>query len=102
MASPQTAHSEPLRRIRPVRLCAAEVQVDRMPDGTVLLKSARTLPGYPDKLTDRLVHWANAAPDRVFMAEHPPQGGGWRSITYAQTLDQVRRIGAALTRRNLS
>ena len=27
---------------------------------------------------------------------------GWRTITYAQTLDKVRRIGAALLTRNLS
>jgi feruloyl-CoA synthase len=100
------------RRVRPVRLCAPEVTVDRKPDGTIYLKSGRTQPPYPEKLTDRLVHWAKAAPDRVFMAERhssfppPPAGegqaGGWRSITYAQTLERVRRIGAALLMRNLS
>ena len=55
---------------------------------------------YPEKLTDRLEHWANVAPERVFMAER--DGAGWRTITYAQTLDKVRRIGAALLTRNLS
>ena len=64
------------------------------PDGTIYLKSGRTLPPYPEKLTDRLVHWAARAPDRVFMAER--DGAGWRTITYAQTLASVRRIGAAL------
>ena len=109
MASSQTAPTETPRRVRPVRLCAPEVIVDRRPDGTLHLKSARTLPHYPEKLTERLVHWANAAPDRVFMADRgpPPQtgegnGGRWRTITYAQTLDQVRRIGTALLRKNLS
>ena len=86
--------------MRPVRLCAPEVLVDRRPDGTLHLKSSRPLPSYPEKLTDRLVHWANAAPDRVFMAER--NADGWRTITYAQTLDKVRRIGAALLTRNLS
>ena len=85
------------RRVRPVRLCAPEVLVDRRPDGTLYLKSSRTLPAYPEKLTDRLVHWAREAPDRVFMAER--NAGGWRTITYAQTLDKVRRIGAALLTR---
>src|SRR4029077_9074435 len=59
------------------------------------------LPGYPEKLTDRLVHWANATPDRVFMADRASDGA-WRTITYAQTLEKVRRTGAALLTRNLS
>jgi len=86
---------------RPVRLCAPEVLVDRRPDGTIYLKSGRTLPEYPGKLTDRLVHWANIAADRVFMADRASDGA-WRKITYAQTLEKVRRIGAALLQRNLS
>ena len=110
MASPQTVRSEASRRVRPVRLCAPEVVVDGRPDGTIFLSSSRRLPSYPDKLTDRLVHWATRAPDRLFMAERPPpfslplagEGGGWRTTTYAQTLDKIRRIGASLLARNLS
>jgi feruloyl-CoA synthase len=34
------------------------------------------------------------------MAER--DGAGWRTITYAQTLEKIRRIGAALLTRNLS
>ena len=103
MASPQTVRSE-ARRVRPVRLCAPEVVVERRPDGTLHLRSSRVLPGYPDKLTDRLVYWAEQAPGRVFMAERPAegQGGGWRTLTYADTLERVRRIGASLLTRNLS
>jgi feruloyl-CoA synthase len=86
--------------VRPVRLCAPEVLVDRRPDGTLYLKSSRTLPDYPERLTDRLVHWAKVTPDRAFMAER--DAAGWRTITYRETLDNVRRIGAALLRRNLS
>src|SRR4051812_30365359 len=99
--APQGARSDSVRRTRPVKLCPAEVLVDRRADGALLLKSGRTLPPYPDKLTDRLVHWANAAPDRVFMAERAADAG-WRTITYADTLASVRRIGAALLTRNLS
>jgi feruloyl-CoA synthase len=99
MASPQPAGTE-TRRVRPVRVCAPEVLVDRKPDGTLHLRSGRTLPDYPERLTDRLVHWASVAPDRVFMAER--EGAGWRTTSYAQTLDKVRRIGAALLTRNLS
>jgi feruloyl-CoA synthase len=100
MASPQPVRTEG-RRVRPVRLCAPEVQVDRRSDGTVYLRSPHALPDYPGKLTDRLVHWANLTPDRVFMADRASDGA-WRTITYAQTLEKIRRIGAALLTRNLS
>jgi feruloyl-CoA synthase len=100
LANPQPVRSD-TRRIRPVRLCAPEVVLDRRPDGTIYLTSGRTLPAYPERLTDRLIHWANAAPDRVFMADRGPDGA-WRRLTYAQTLEKVRRIGASLLRRDLS
>lgn len=101
MVSTQPVRTETPRRVRRVRLCAPEVLVDRHADGTLYLKSGRTLPGYPEKLTDRLVHWANAAPDRAFMAERASDGA-WRTITYAQTLERVRRIGGSLLTRKLS
>ena len=41
------------------------------------------------------------APDRVFLAQRDADGR-WRKLTYAQVLDQVKRIGAALLRRGLS
>src|SRR5947208_822023 len=88
------------RKQRAVKLCAPEVQADRHADGTIYLKSGRTLPAYPEKLTDRLVHWASVAPDRTFMAER--DGANWRTITYAQMLEKVRSIGAALLTRGLS
>src|SRR5262245_57387964 len=100
MASPQPIRGE-TRRTRPAKLCAPEVRVDRRADGTLYLTSARTLPAYPDRLTDRLVHWANTAPDRIFMADRAPDGA-WRKLTYAQALEKVRRIGAALLTRHLS
>jgi feruloyl-CoA synthase len=89
------------RNRRSVKLCAPEVQVDRRENGTLYLKSGRALPPYPEKLTDRLVHWAKTAPDRVFMAERGADGA-WRTITYSQTLEKVRRVGAALLTRSLS
>jgi feruloyl-CoA synthase len=87
--------------MRKVRLCAPEVIVERRGDGTIHLRSPHALGDYPDKLTDRLVHWAAVAPDRVFMADRGADGQ-WRRITYRETLDRVRRIGAALRRRNVS
>src|SRR5213075_3303781 len=56
---------------------------------------------YPVRITDRLHHWAAAAPDRVFMAERNA-GGGWRQITYAELLTASRHIASALLARGLS
>jgi feruloyl-CoA synthase len=84
-----------------VRLGPAACVVDRKPDGTILMRSPHPLGAYPDKLTQRLEHWAQAAPDRVFLAQRTVSGD-WRKLTYAQTLAQVRGIAQALLRRELS
>src|SRR5271154_2570047 len=88
----------PLRR---VKLGPADVVVERRGDGAILLRSPHPLPPHPQKLTERLAHWAKAAPDRVFLAQREV-AGGWRTLTYAQTLAAVRAIAAALLTRNLS
>jgi feruloyl-CoA synthase len=88
--------------LRPVRLAAPDCTVERRPDGTMFIRAPQELGPYPSRLTERLIHWAERTPDRVFMADRDPAGGGWRSVTYAQALARVRAIGAALLRRNLS
>ena len=87
--------------LRPVRLGSADVVVERRSDGAILMRSPHKLPPYPQNLTQRLVHWANVAPDRVFLAQRDA-AGAWRTLTYAQTLAEVRAIAAALLVRDLS
>ena len=65
------------------------------------MRSPVPLDPYPDNLTQRLVHWAKAAPDRIFLAQRKPDGG-WRTLSYAQTLAQVRAVAQALLERDLS
>jgi feruloyl-CoA synthase len=86
--------------LRPVRLGAADVAVERRSDGTILMRSPHPLPAYPRTLTERLAHWATAAPDRVFLAQRG-KGGAWRTVTYAETYVAVRAIAAALLERGL-
>jgi feruloyl-CoA synthase len=87
--------------LRPVKLGAPDVLVERRGDGAIVMRSPRPLPPYPKNLTERLVHWAKAAPDRVFLAQRDV-AGAWRKLSYAQTLVSVRAITAALLERNLS
>jgi feruloyl-CoA synthase len=102
MATPvKERRPDPAPPVRPVRLGPRDVVVDRRPDGTIHLKSPHALPPYPAKLTERLIHWASAAPERTFLAQRDA-AGGWRRVNYADALDRVRRIGTALQRCNLS
>jgi feruloyl-CoA synthase len=87
--------------LRPVRLGPADVLLERRADGTIHLRSPHPLGAYPQKLTQRLEHWAKAAPDRVFLAQRTADGS-WRKLTYAQTLSQVRGIAQSLLERKLS
>ncbi len=59
------------------------------------------LGAFPARLTDCLIHWADAAPERVFLAGRD-SSGQWRHITYAQALSIARHIGQALLDRQLS
>jgi feruloyl-CoA synthase len=95
---PEAAPAAP---VRPVRLGPRDVTVERRRDGTIHLASPHALAPYPAKLTERLEHWAATVPERVFLAQRDA-AGGWRKLTYAETLEKVRRIGAALLQRELS
>ncbi|HXF46153.1 MAG TPA: feruloyl-CoA synthase [Burkholderiaceae bacterium] len=78
-----------------------QASVERRADGTIVLRSTEPLGAYPARLTDRLEHWAQAAPDRIFVAKR--QGGGpWRRISYAEMRERARAVGAALVARGLS
>ncbi|MGA8818256.1 MAG: hypothetical protein WB624_13250, partial [Xanthobacteraceae bacterium] len=83
------AVDDALPPLRPVKLGPADVVIERRSDGAILLRSPHKLPPYPRNLTERLVHWAKAAPDRVFLAQRDA-AGAWRTLSYAQAYTQVR------------
>jgi feruloyl-CoA synthase len=87
--------------LRPVKLGPADCVLDRRADGAILIRSPHKLASYPEKLTERLVHWAAVAPDRIYLAQRTADGS-WRTLTYAQTLTQVRGLAQALLERNVS
>ena len=87
--------------VRAVRLGPRDVVCEHRADGTIHLTSPHALAPYPAKLTERLEYWAAAAPERTYLAQRAA-ASGWRKISYGATLEQVRRIGAALQRRDLS
>ena len=68
-------------------------------DGTILLRSGYEMSPAADRTGDWLHRWAEAAPERVFLAER--SGAGWRELSYAAALQQVRAVAAALLARGL-
>jgi feruloyl-CoA synthase len=88
-------------RVRAVRVTDAAAIFDHRPDGTVYVRSPRPLASYPEKITERLEHWASVAPDRTFLARRGPDGE-WRRVTYSQALARVRAIAQSLIDRGLS
>ena len=74
--------------------------------GSQYLSAEQTLNDFPLRITDRLQHWAQAAPERTFMARREKLAdattGDWQHISYAQAWAGARRIAQALINRGLS
>ena len=84
----------------PVNFLSARVNVERRDDGALMLRSPEPLGAYARCVGEYLEHWAKARPDQVYLAERA--GDGWRTLTYAETLQHVRAIAASLLPRDLS
>ncbi|WP_066258403.1 feruloyl-CoA synthase [Hydrogenophaga flava] len=74
--------------------------------GVHYLRADQDLGPYPERLTDRLVHWAKERPDQTLFARRVKNADGssgdWKHISFAQALDAARRIGQGLLNRGLS
>ena len=72
-----------------------EAELTTRPDGSMLIVSRETLQPYARRLTDRFLHWADAAPDRTLVAKRV-KGGEWRRVSYGEALKSARSIAQAL------
>ncbi|WP_315734730.1 MULTISPECIES: feruloyl-CoA synthase [unclassified Bradyrhizobium] len=96
-----TARTASVHPLRAISFNDPAVTVDRRDDGTIYLRPKQPLGDYPQRITDRLHHFAKATPERVFMAERVgPEG--WRELTYATLLAASRHIASGLLARGLS
>src|SRR6185436_14743749 len=79
----------------------ADTLIERRADGCILARSPHPLGAYPAKITERLDHWAQVAPDRVFLADRRA-GAAWRTLSYGVALTRVRSVAQSLLNRRLS
>ena len=79
----------------------SETILERGREGVIYARSPVALGPYPDAVTDRLLHWAEHAPARTFLARRGADGQ-WQRLTYADTLTRVRCVAQALLDRRLS
>lgn len=63
--------------------------------GSIYLSSEEALQPLPDRILDRLVHWANLRGDQTFVARRDARGE-WQRISYREMLGRVRSLAAHL------
>ncbi|MCS6931073.1 MAG: feruloyl-CoA synthase [Acetobacteraceae bacterium] len=93
--------SASVTRARRRPLGPGPVRFERRSDGCLMVLPEGRLGAYPRRLTERLEHWAAAAPDRLLIARRGPDGA-WRGLTHAGMLEAARAVGQALLDRGLS
>jgi feruloyl-CoA synthase len=78
-----------------------EATFDRRADGSTLVVSREPLEDYPARITDRLLEWAERAPERTLVAKRV-RGGDWRRVSWRDAVQSARAIAQALLDRDVS
>ncbi len=93
-------------KFRPLKFGVTRVSLRDGEPGTRYLQADQALKAFPDRLTDRLQHWAHTKPHQTFMARRVKNTDGtlgdWRHITYAQAWQTARNIAQSVLDRGLS
>ncbi len=80
---------------REVPYLPLKLNVERRTDGTTILESGHPLKSFPPNMLSPLIHWAENAPDRVWLAQRNPQNpqtGDWETITYKKALVRIKAL----------
>jgi feruloyl-CoA synthase len=93
-------------QFRPLQFGVTRVSLRDGPSGTHYLKADQALQDYPERMSDRLRHWAEQAPERTWMARRVKQADGslgdWRHISYQEAWSTARNIAQGLIDRGLN
>lgn len=75
------------------------LEIERRPGGEMVLTNPTPYETRFQTMTAALEHWAEAAPQRVWLAER--SGDGWRTLTFAEAREQVRAAAGGLRERGI-
>ena len=93
-------------KFRPLHFGVTRVKQKDGAPGTHYLKADQELKAFPDRLTDRLQHWAENKPNQTLFARRVKLTDGslgdWRHVSYAQAWGTARNIAQALINRGLN
>ncbi|MEY3628032.1 MAG: feruloyl-CoA synthase [Limnohabitans sp.] len=93
-------------RFRPLEFGVTRVHLRDGVPGTHYLMAEQPLVGFPDRITDRLRHWAQVAPNRSLLARRVKQANGqlgdWRHVSFGEAWGTARNIAQSLINRGLS
>ena len=93
-------------KFRPLRFGVTRVTLKDGAPGTHYLKADQELQAYPERLTDRLQHWAKHKPTQTLFARRIKLADGslgeWRHVTYAEAWNTARNIAQGLINRGLN
>ncbi|MGE0154187.1 MAG: AMP-binding protein [Reyranellaceae bacterium] len=78
-----------------------DIEVERRPDGVVILRSRHKLMPYERHIPAYLARWARERPDRVWLAQRRGPQRQWLQITYEEAKRQVDALTQALLNRGL-
>ncbi len=92
-------------KYRPLAFGVTRIVLREGAKGARYLSADQPLGEHAPRMTDRLVYWAGAAPDRTFIARRERSADGslgeWRHVSFAEALQAARSIGQALLDRGL-
>ena len=93
-------------KYRAMRYGITRVKREETSHGVQYVQAEQALMPHPQRMTDKLLHWAQHTPDRTLLArrERLADGstGDWQHLSYGRALAGARRIGQALLQRKLS
>ncbi|NBQ86433.1 MAG: feruloyl-CoA synthase [Betaproteobacteria bacterium] len=93
-------------KFRPITFGVTRVVMRDGAPGTRYMQADQALREFPQRLTDRLKHWAEADPQRSFMARRAKladgKTGDWRHVSFGEAWQRARSIAQGLIDRGLS
>jgi feruloyl-CoA synthase len=69
---------------RKIEWLPRDIDVERRPDGVIVLKSRIPLQAYEKHIPASLAKWARQAPDRIWLAQRGGPERNWRKVSYGE------------------